>query len=226
MQITSRFRPATISDADVLAELVNYAGEGLPLYLWEQMAEGDETAWDVGRRRAAREDGGFSYRNAIMIEADGRPVGALIGYEIPDEPEPVSADTPAMFKPLAELENLAPATWYINVLAVQPEFRGRGLGGKLIGLAETIGADLGKCGMSLIVSDANLGARRLYDRCGYKEVATPPDGQRGLGERWRELGVVGEGDVRKMRSAFWLPGRHPAMLTVRLCSKVPMSSSV
>ena len=33
----------------------------------------------------------------------------------------------AMFVPLQELENLAPGTWYVNVLAVRPEFRGLGL---------------------------------------------------------------------------------------------------
>ena len=192
MQLTLPFRHATIDDAELLAELVNYAGEGLPLYLWEQMAEAGEpasgeTAWDVGHRRAAREEGSFSYRNALIIDAQGRAAGALVGYEIPDAPEPVAADTPAMFKPLAELEALAPATWYINVLAVQPEFRGRGLGGKLLGLADQIGARLGKRGMSLIVSDANLRARRLYDRCGYKEIATRPRVKEGWvndGENW------------------------------------------
>lgn len=191
MQITPPFRHARISDAGELAELVNYAGEGLPLYLWQQMVDGDaasgETAWDVGRRRAAREEGSFSYRNALIIEADGRVGGCLIGYDIPDLPEPVSTDTPAMFKPLAELETLVPSTWYVNVLAVQPEFRGRGLGGKLLGLADQIGARLGKRGMSLIVSDSNLGARRLYDRCGYEEVATRPmvkEGWLNDGENW------------------------------------------
>jgi hypothetical protein len=55
IQRTSMFRPAAIDDANVLAELINYAGEGMPLYLWSQMAEPGEAAWDVGRRRAARE---------------------------------------------------------------------------------------------------------------------------------------------------------------------------
>jgi hypothetical protein len=41
------FRPATSDDAIVLAELVNYAGEGMPLYLWGQLAEPGEAAWDV-----------------------------------------------------------------------------------------------------------------------------------------------------------------------------------
>jgi hypothetical protein len=38
------FRPATIADASVLAELVNYAREGMPLYLWGQLADPGETA--------------------------------------------------------------------------------------------------------------------------------------------------------------------------------------
>ena len=61
-----------------------------------------------------------------------------------------------MFVPLQELENLAPGTWYVNVLAVLPAFRGAGLGTKLLGLADDTGRKLGKRGMSVIVSDASL----------------------------------------------------------------------
>jgi hypothetical protein len=53
----ARFRPARREDASLLAELVNYAGEGLPLYLWGKLTEAGETAWEVGRKRAARDDG-------------------------------------------------------------------------------------------------------------------------------------------------------------------------
>lgn len=171
MQLDMPFRQAQLADASKLAKLVNYAGEGLPLYLWEQMAKAGETAWDVGRRRAARKDGSFSYRNAIIVEHEGEVAGCLIGYETPDQPEPIFADMPDIFVPLQELENLVPATWYVNVLAIQPEFRGLGLGTRLLSLADRIGKDLGKRGMSVIVSDANLGARRLYERCGYQEMA-------------------------------------------------------
>jgi ribosomal protein S18 acetylase RimI-like enzyme len=166
------FRPATIDDATVLAELVNYAGEGMPLYLWGQLAEQGEAAWDVGRRRAAREEGSFSYRNATIIEHDSQCAGCLTGYEIPNNPEPVPNDMPAMFVPLQELENLAPGTWYINVLAVRPQFRMQGLGTSLLGLADETAEALGRRGLSVIVSDANAGARRLYEHCGYKESAT------------------------------------------------------
>ncbi|MGE5768362.1 MAG: GNAT family N-acetyltransferase, partial [Bacteroidota bacterium] len=164
MSDDTAFRPAERADAAVLAELVNYAGEGIPLYLWEQMKELGETAWDAGRRRAARDEGAFSYRNAVVIECEGEAAGALIGYGIADEPEAIPDDFPAMFRPLQELENLAPGTWYVNVLAVLPAFRNRGLGRRLLERAEEAGRTERRRGMSLIVADANAGAVRLYQR--------------------------------------------------------------
>ncbi|MEL7543477.1 MAG: hypothetical protein AAGJ70_06860 [Pseudomonadota bacterium] len=71
---SSTVRQAKREDASLLARLVNYAGEGMPLYLWGQMAEPDETAWEVGARRAGRDEGGFSWRNSFMLEdARGMP---------------------------------------------------------------------------------------------------------------------------------------------------------
>lgn len=183
----SRIRPATKDDADLLAELVNYAGEGLPYYLWSKMAGPRQSVWDVGAQRALREEGAFSYRNATLIEADGEAAGCLIGYAIADRPEPVAADMPPILVPLQELENLAPGTWYVNVLAVLPEYRDRGLGSALLELADETGRKAGGKGMSVIVSDANSAARRLYERCGYKEAARRPmvkEDWDGAGAEW------------------------------------------
>ncbi len=184
MTLNPPLRPARIEDATVLAELVNHAGDGLPLHLWSRMAAPGESAWDVGRRRAARPEGAFSYRNATVVEQHGECAGCLIGYLLPDRPEPIGGDMPAMFVPLQELENLAPGTWYVNVLAVRPQFRGAGLGTRLLGQADDTGRGLGKRGMSVIVSDANPGARRLYERCGYREAAMRAMGK----EDWRNDG--------------------------------------
>jgi ribosomal protein S18 acetylase RimI-like enzyme len=115
----------------------------------------------VGRKRAARNEGSFSYRNATVIEYEDRAVGMLVGYEIAQDPGPIATDMPAMFVPLQELENLAPGTWYVNVLTTLPGYRNLGLGSALLHLAEETGRNLGKRGMSVIVSDANIGARRL-----------------------------------------------------------------
>jgi ribosomal protein S18 acetylase RimI-like enzyme len=174
MDLAVPFRRATPEDAPLLVELVNYAGEGLPFYLWSKLSGPEDTAWNVGLRRALRAEGAFSYRNAVIVEDAGQRAGCLIGYEISDRPEPIAGDLPEMFVPLQELENLAPGTWYVNVLAVLPAYRGRGLGAQLLGLADRIARSLGKRGMSVIVSDANTGARRLYERCGYAARASRP----------------------------------------------------
>jgi hypothetical protein len=59
MELEPPFRPATPADAAALAELGNFAGEGLPLYVWERLKAPGETAWEHGRRRAERETGAF-----------------------------------------------------------------------------------------------------------------------------------------------------------------------
>jgi ribosomal protein S18 acetylase RimI-like enzyme len=166
--------PARAEDADALAHLVNMAGEGLPLFVWERLREPGETAWDVGRRRARRSEGAFSYRNAVTLRAGndpaGRIVACLIGYRIPDAPQAVDASMPAMFVPLQELENLVPGTWYVNVLATLPEHRRMGHGARLLGFAEAQARASGARGLSVIVNDANSSARRLYTRCGFSEA--------------------------------------------------------
>ena len=181
-------RDAVKGDCGELAELINIAGEGLPFYFWQQTAGSGEDPWQIGEARAARDTGGFSYRNSVIAEVDGKVAGALIGYAVADEPEPVdTANTPPMFVPLSELENLAAGTWYINTVAAFPEFRGLGVGSALMRRGEEIAADLDLRGTSLIVSDANLGARRLYERLGYEEVARRPmlkEGWESDGDSW------------------------------------------
>jgi len=181
-------RPATVQDADAMAELVNFAGEGLPLYLWGKMARDGEGPWSVGRARARREEGSFSYRNATVLEEGGAVAACLIGYPLADEPEPIDEATmPAMFLPLQQLENLAPGTWYVNVLAGFPQWRGKGFGTTLLRHAETLAAKAGvKRGMSVIVADNNTGARRLYERMGYREVAQRPM----VKEDWESVGTA------------------------------------
>jgi ribosomal protein S18 acetylase RimI-like enzyme len=170
-QVAAPFRRATPADTAALADLVHFASEGLALYLWTKMAGPGGDPWTIGRERAARETGAFSYRNAVLLEDNGRAVAGLIGYPLPSEPEPIPDDIPAMFRPLQELENLAPDTWYVNVLASYPEHRGKGYGRALLGLADSIAAETTKRGLSIIVADTNIGARRLYGRTGYREIA-------------------------------------------------------
>ena len=171
-RLPAGYRQAIPDDASAMAELVNMAGEGLPLYLWTTMAGEGQSPWDVGVERAQRESGGFSYRNTIVRDESGKVVASLIGYSLEDDPAPTDySDIPSMFVPLQQLEDMVPGTWYVNVLATYLDSRGQGIGSQLLAIAEGIAAALSKRGLSIIVADTNVGARRLYERHGYSELA-------------------------------------------------------
>jgi ribosomal protein S18 acetylase RimI-like enzyme len=167
-------RSATPRDATDLVALVDMAGEGLPSYFWSQMCEAGQGPFEIGRTRALREDGSFSWRNAHIAEVDGMGAGLLIGYLIED-PVDLSnlEEMHKIVQPLAELEALAPGHWYVNVLAVYPEFRGMGIGSALLARADELGRDKSK-GMAIIVASENAGAKRLYERSGYRARGSRP----------------------------------------------------
>ncbi|MBI3158717.1 MAG: GNAT family N-acetyltransferase [Chloroflexi bacterium] len=63
---------------------------------------------------------------------------------------------------------------YVHGFRVRPEFRGQGLGGLLMDVLED---DLARRGIRLAalnVVDGNAGARRFYERRGYRVVAADP----------------------------------------------------
>ena len=178
------FRRATLADAAELAELVEFASEGLALCLWTQLAGCGGDPWQVGRSRVSAEARGISYRNALIAELSGKTVGALIGYPLGDKAESIEPALPALLVPLHELMNMAPDTWYVHALAAYPEHRGGGLGTELLAHAGKLAADAAKPALSLIVSDTNAGARRLYERNGFRETAR----RRMVKQEWRHPG--------------------------------------
>jgi len=165
------FRHATEADAPAIADLVNFAGDGLPLHFWTRAAAPGQDPWELGRARQAAQaaDG-----KIVVIDEGAGAIAALTGYPIGPDPEKPGTGTPAIFRPLLELEALVPSSWYVNILACYPEHRGRGLGTRLLALAESIARAGGLSRMSVIVADENAGARRLYERHGYRETARRP----------------------------------------------------
>ncbi len=165
-------RPATPADARAITPLINEAGEGIPLHLWRDMADAGEDPWDFAERRWSERlaDGA----EVFVVDYGDGPVGCLVGYAIPSEPEPTPEDMPAMFRPAQELENLCPGNWYINMLTTEAGHRGQGLGSALLDTAEQV-ARRARCGaISLIVADRKASARRLYQKAGFVEKARRP----------------------------------------------------
>jgi ribosomal protein S18 acetylase RimI-like enzyme len=167
-------RNAQASDADHLVRFINMAADDLPLHFWKKSAGpgGDPIA--LGRERAARETGNFSYRNAWLAEVDGQVAACLLGYPAAMEPEAIDPDTPPLFVPLLQLEAMAPGSWYLNVLATYPQFRGKGLGSALLAHAEAVARKAGRSTISLIAEDTHQDALRLYRAKGFTEVARRP----------------------------------------------------
>jgi len=154
-----------------LVALVDMAGEGYASYFWGTMAEAGQSPIEIGRARALRDEGSFSWRNAFVAEVDGTVAGGLIGYVIADPVDPADiARTPELVRPLAELEAEAPGHWYVNVLAVHPEFRGRGIAKALLAHADRLGRAAGARGMAISVASENTPAVTLYARSGYRPL--------------------------------------------------------
>lgn len=168
-------RPARRGDAAALAVLVDIAGEGLPAHLWSSLKAPGQSILEFGRSRALRDDSDFSYSNAVIAEVSGEIAGTLIGYRLADPYETGDINAvPEVVRPLVLLEARAPGTWYVNVLALFPEFRGMGIGTQLLAAAAGIAREAGADALSIIVAAGNTRAARLYAHAGYRESAREP----------------------------------------------------
>lgn len=183
---STTLRPARPDDAGAMTKLINIAGEGLPHYFWSLIAEPGQDSWSAGEVRAQRTTGSFSWTNSFVVERNDEVASLLVTYRIGAEPEPVDPTTaPAIFVPLAELENLALDTQYVNVLATKEEHRNQGHGSRLLEKAHELAQGRR---LSIIVSDANSNAMRLYGAHGYRPIASRPivktEGWSCKGDNW------------------------------------------
>jgi len=167
------FRRATPNDARAIAELIDIAGKGIPSLLWEDEAAEGETPLEVGARLVERSGYSLSYENAVVGEEGGRVTSLLLGC-VDNTEATVLADAPEIAHPLIRLHRQAPGRWHVHALAVVPERRGRGLGTRLLRLVDALAADEGVTETSLTVAEQNQAACRLYDREGYRVVASEP----------------------------------------------------
>jgi ribosomal protein S18 acetylase RimI-like enzyme len=164
-------RPAAKADAACLARLAAMASEGFVTCLWARMAEGDEGPVDVGARLIADGQGALSWRNGVLALIDGKVAGGMVTSPIGTEPAALDP-LPPMLRPMQALKNRALGARYINILAVLPEFRRRGVASALLGEAVRIAE--GSAALCLVVADRNSAARRLYEAFGFAAVDEEP----------------------------------------------------
>lgn len=110
------------------------------------------------------ETAAVSYTHAWIGEVHDEPVSCLICHEPSEVPTLPDDYIPEMFKPVLILENRALSTGNVFILSTSEEFQGQGIGSRMLEFAQWYA---GLNGMSLLINDANVRARALYERHGY-----------------------------------------------------------
>ena len=161
-------RPARIGDCRRIAELFRISSDGIADYIWSRLQDEHpgQAPIEIGTQRYARENTAFSYQNCVVAEHDGAVVALLHAFVIAASEGDAEVDP--VLRPYAELE--APGSLYISALAVLPEWRGQGLGTRLLAAARERARALGCPALSLICFAENGAARRLYRRHGFRVV--------------------------------------------------------
>ncbi len=164
------FRPARKADCADIAALYSISSDGVANYIWTKMANPGDDILEIGRQRYEREDTAFSYRNCTVVEDRGKVIGMLVAFPMHIDPSEQESDP--VLAPYSKLEE--DNSYYICGMALIPEYRGHGIGSRLLTLAEQQARERGFGKLSLIVFEQNSGAKRLYDKAGYREVTREP----------------------------------------------------
>lgn len=168
-------RPACTADSEHIARLAMLAGEGIPAYFWNQIKQANESVVEAGARRVISDETNFSYKNAHVALYAEKIAGLLLGYKIVSVPSHAEVNSaPEFIRPLLLMDRKVPGTYYINMLATYPEYRGKGLGRALMLHAETVAASMNIDALSLQVFNENKHALAFYFRLGYRKVAELP----------------------------------------------------
>lgn len=170
-KLTMEIRKAVVEDCRTIAELALMAGEGIPAFFWEQSRRGDEDLLEIGARNASSETENFSYKNVHVASFDNDVAGMLLAYRLPNASEDDNLDDyPEFIRPLIELEQYVPGSFYINMLATYPKYRNKHVGTTLMSIVNKL-AESANCKIiSVEVFEQNQGAFRLYQRLGYNVV--------------------------------------------------------
>lgn len=164
------FRNADKNDCLAIAQLAQMAGDGLPGYFWADSQQPGQTLEQAGAALAGSETANFSYRNVLLAWVENTIAGMLLAYRLPasDQNDEDPNDFPEFVRPLVELEQCVPESFYINMLAAFPRFREQGIGTALMGQVDQLALEADCSLISIEVFANNPGALKLYQRLGYE----------------------------------------------------------
>jgi DNA-3-methyladenine glycosylase I len=161
-------RQATLDDCSFVARCIAMA---LHIDLQEEWLHGFASI-------CAREDVLYSYRHALIAWEENKPLGLCLAYDGNNYHE-IRLKTFALFAALddepdddMDLEHAEDETkageYYIDSLAVLPEYRRQGIARQLMQAQIEKGRQLGFTHFTLLVDPTNPNAQKLYSQFGFK----------------------------------------------------------
>ena len=165
-------RNAGIADCLAIAELAQIAGDDIPGFFWADAHHPGQSLEATGTELLKSETANFSYRNTLVACQDGEIAGMLLAYRLPsaEDNDEELRNFPEFVRPLIELEQCVAESFYINMLATYPRFRGQGIASALMAEADRL-AIAAQCELISIAAFAsNPEALKLYQGLGYETV--------------------------------------------------------
>ena len=131
----------------------------------------------------------------VVAEADGQVVGVAFGY--PSENEDainqvlydLSKRSAEFDQPLVSDSETNSDEWYLDSIAVDPNYQGMGIGSKLLNAVPNMAENDGKAVVGLNVDFENPNAKKLYARKGFKDVGVQMIGDHLYYHMQREVAV-------------------------------------
>lgn len=169
-------RHARVEDIPHLSWVLIQAWGGCADVMYKDVIPG-RTLEQIVEHRLSR-SGTTSGLGNSRIAADGETVmGGLHAYPMDlaeqDPPDPLIAEERSyVAEPFRRMH--ADGSYYIDAVAVYPEYRGRGIARRLMEEALAEAAAMGFDEVSLYVFAENRRAVRLYEFLGYREAAREP----------------------------------------------------
>jgi ribosomal protein S18 acetylase RimI-like enzyme len=164
-------------EAELLAGIINEAGEGVVSWLLDGIVPGiDGRA--VFAAALMRDDGAYNLDNMLLFEEGGNVSALLFSY-----PAGLHRIHPAMsgFVKTAKLdaarpmlERSVPGSLYVNTFWVATDRRGTGTADELMQRAEARAQEAGLQGISLFCRHSNPRALRFYRRWGFETMEQFP----------------------------------------------------
>ncbi|WP_339102037.1 GNAT family N-acetyltransferase [Candidatus Enterococcus clewellii] len=168
-------RFARKEDGAMIAPLILVILKDMELPIFDEVSE--EMVAAILEETIADPTYRYGYKRGLVYEVEGQVAGIAFGYSAEDEP---TIDEPLKntLKKHGFNENLQlfidpetlPNEWYLDTISVGADFRGLGIGSKLLEALPELAKREGKSVIGLSVDKANPNAKRLYERHGYKFV--------------------------------------------------------